>query len=93
MLGLICLRIGLPKKTQTYLFFQIDANRVNEFRKQLAQLIPLISTSAQLTSDRQKIAENKKSAAEKNLAVSLLKLSGLNISFSQKGLVQVGPTA
>jgi len=81
---------GLPKKTETYFFFQIDNARVHEFRTQLTQLVPLITTTAQVLSDRAKITQNKNDAADKKVAPPLLTMSGLNLSFTHKGLVQVG---
>lgn len=80
---------GLPKKTETFLFFQIDPHRVQDFRKKLTQLIPHIKSTAQVVDDRKKLAQNKKDAVEKNYPPPIIKLSGLNIAFSRKGLVQV----
>ncbi|MDI1485783.1 MAG: dye-decolorizing heme-containing peroxidase [Ramalina farinacea] len=78
---------GLPKKTQTYLFFQIHANNVDAFRTHLAQLVPHITTIAQVKADLDQIAKNKQSGDNQ-----LLKLSGINIAFSQKGLTLLGIT-
>lgn len=86
-------RAGLPKKTQTYFFFLIDESRVQAFRRQLALLIPLITTTAQVFSHHEKISQNKKDAVGRGVSPSLLKISGVNIVFSQKGLVKVGQTA
>ncbi|KAM5544620.1 hypothetical protein V8D89_001518 [Ganoderma adspersum] len=80
---------GLPKKVQHYLFFQIDDN-VTAFRKRLHLLIPLITTTTQVQDDRAKIAANKKKAAEQRKAPELLRLSGVNIAFSQFGLTKLG---
>jgi hypothetical protein len=104
LLRLILPRAGLPKKTQTFLFFQIDNARVHEFRTQLAKLVPLITTTVQVMNDLEKIVHHKKSVASKHgilehlktsewqehLTPELLKLSGLNLAFSEKGLVKVG---
>lgn len=81
---------GLPKKTQTYFFFLIDESRVQAFRRQLALLIPLITTTAQVFSHHEKISQNKKDAVGRGVSPSLLKISGVNIVFSQKGLVKMG---
>ncbi|KAL6720877.1 dye-decolorizing heme-containing peroxidase [Lecanora helva] len=82
---------GLPKKTQTFLFFQIDANRIQEFRKQLTKLVPLITSTAQVIKDRTKIGQNKQAAEDPKTRSNLLvKLSGVNIAFSHTGLVQIG---
>ena len=85
-------RAGLPKKTQTYLFFVINQFRVEKFRHQLAKLIPLITTTAQVFEDQELIAHTKKIAAHRGQAPPLLRLSGVNISFSHRGLQQVGST-
>jgi hypothetical protein len=104
LLRLILPRAGLPKKTQTFLFFQIDNARVYEFRMQLAELVPLITTTVQVMNDQKKIVHHKKSVAsqratqeyletsdgQEHLTPELLKLSGLNLAFSEKGLEKVG---
>ena len=79
---------GLPKKVQHYLFFQIDDD-VTAFRKRLNLLIPVITSTTQAQDDRAKIAANKKLAAEQGKAPELLRLSGVNIAFSQFGLTKV----
>ncbi|KAM5542891.1 hypothetical protein V8D89_003275 [Ganoderma adspersum] len=81
--------VGLPKKVQHYLFFQIGDD-VTAFRKRLRLLIPLITTTTQVQDDRTKIAANKKKAAEQHKAPELLRLSGVNIAFSQFGLNKLG---
>lgn len=86
---LTILRAGLPKKTQTYYFFVIDQSRVKEFRQQLAHLIPLITTTAQVF-DHQKMIDHEKSDARKRgVPPPLLKISGVNIAFSHTGLKKV----
>ncbi|MCJ1385563.1 hypothetical protein MMC17_008686 [Xylographa soralifera] len=81
---------GLPKKIQSYYFFTIDQHRVHNFRTRLLHLVPLITTTTQVMSDMAKIATAKKTAAEGEFAPPLLKMSGINIAFTQKGLVQLG---
>ena len=73
---------GLPKKTQTFLFFLIDKNHVHDFRTQLSHLVPLITTTAQTIKDREKINQNK--------GGPLLKLSGVNVAFTHKALLLMG---
>lgn len=80
---------GLPKKTETFLFFQIDDGKVPEFRAQLANLIPLIRTAAQALDDQNQIQQSKKDAAQHKVANPLLKLSGVNIAFTHPGLKKV----
>ena len=84
----MCPSLGLPKKVQHYLFFQIDDD-VTAFRKRLHLLIPHITTTTQVHHDRSKIADNKKKAAEQGKAPELILLSGINIAFSQFGLNKV----
>ena len=91
-LRLILGRAGLAKKTQTYFFFQIDPARVQDFRTQLADLVPLITTTAQAQNDKKEITKKKRSSVEKGVAPAVLTLAGVNILFSHKGLVMVGPT-
>ena len=74
--------MGLPKKVQEYVFFQIKD--VNNFKKKLALFIPQITTMAQVIKDYDQINANKALGI-----VELLKLSGTNISFSQFGLTKV----
>jgi hypothetical protein len=81
MLTVSC-RSGLPKKTQLYIFFEIVD--VEKFRKDLVRFIPLIKTVAGVLKDRQAIDDHKK----KKLP-GLVKLVGVNISFSHKGFVKV----
>ena len=80
---------GLPKKTQTYFFFQIDDLRVQEFRAQLAHLIPSITTTAQVKENRSRITQYKKDHAAGKVNQALLEISGVNLAFSQNGLRKV----
>ena len=90
---LTMLRAGLPSKTQTYFFFLIDQARVEEFRKQLAHLIPLITTTAQAFDSRKTISDEKSNAAKRGVPCPLVKLSGVNIVFSHTGLQKVSRAA
>lgn len=82
---------GLPKKTETCYFFRINDAYVHDFRTQLAKLVPLITSTAEVLNDQRKqLAQNKKDAAEKKITPPLLKICGVNISFSTKGLKKVG---
>ncbi|ERF68523.1 hypothetical protein EPUS_05662 [Endocarpon pusillum Z07020] len=82
---------GFPKKTETFYFFRIDDNRVKEFREQLTELVPLITTTNQIKDDRRKIDENKKKGAERQHGPpKLLKMCGVGLSFSHKGLEKIG---
>ncbi|KAL2049284.1 hypothetical protein ABVK25_010462 [Lepraria finkii] len=84
---------GLPKKIETCYFFRINDAYVHEFRTQLGKLVPLITSTAEVINDqRRQLAQNKKDAAEKKITRPLLKISGVNISFSTKGLKKMGIT-
>ncbi|RDB22012.1 Peroxidase 2 [Hypsizygus marmoreus] len=74
---------GLPKKTQSYFFFQIT--NVTSFRSQLLQVAPLVTTVAQVLKDRKAIEDHKKKGN-----TTLLTMVGVNIAFSHKGLATIG---
>ncbi|KAG6902138.1 hypothetical protein C0995_003895 [Termitomyces sp. Mi166 len=74
---------GLPKKTQTYFFFQITD--VKLFRSQLSHLVPLIKTTSQVLKDRKAIQDHKKKGNK-----TLLTMVGVNIAFSHKGFAAIG---
>jgi Dyp-type peroxidase family len=82
--------VGLPKKTQTYAFYQI-AN-ATEFRKRLSALIPFITTSTQAQGHKELIKQIKASTAQHNAPPPILKLAGINIAFSHNGLHKLGLT-
>jgi hypothetical protein len=73
-------RIGLPKRLEAYWFIEIkDAN---EFRVQLLQLVPLITSSTQAKKDETACFDHRGKDDD-------LTLAGVNISFSRKGLNKV----
>ncbi|KAM6499969.1 hypothetical protein JOM56_005477 [Amanita muscaria] len=74
---------GLPKKTQTNVFFRIL--NVPVFRKQLKTLVPRITTADQVLKHRQDIKNHKDKGN-----TGLLKISGVNIAFSHFGFVKLG---
>ena len=78
-------RSGLPKKTQTYVFFQIKD--VSQFRTQLSQFVPIVKTVAQVLKDRQAIDEHKRKQTDDKC--KLIPMVGVNIAFSSKGLTLV----
>ena len=82
-------RLGLPKKCEVFLFFNINDGTVTNFRAQLGKLAPLITTVARVQHDQAKIAEEKERAKAENTKAHILGMAGLNISFSHKGLQQV----
>jgi Dyp-type peroxidase family len=74
---------GLPKKTQTYFFFQIT--NVKLFRSQLGQFTPVVKTVAQVLNDRKVIEDHKKKGDK-----TLITMVGVNIAFSHKGFLAMG---
>lgn len=83
-LSLTLLRLGLPKKTQTFSFFRIDDKHVTDFRTQLLHLLPLITSSTDATGHRERIARHKR-----NKDAGLLSITGVNVAFSSRGLQKV----
>ncbi|KAI0788098.1 Dyp-type peroxidase [Fomes fomentarius] len=82
--------LGLPKKVQHYVFFQIDDN-VAAFRQRLKLLIPLITSTAQVANDRSTIAAHRQVTKQLGLqAPQLLTICGINIAFSHAGLLKLG---
>lgn len=76
---------GLPKRVESFFFFQIVDGRVKDFcrsLKQVANEISHVDNTAQL---RQEISDHK--AARKD--GSLVEMAGANIAFSWKGLQKV----
>ncbi|KAF4612368.1 hypothetical protein D9613_003959 [Agrocybe pediades] len=73
---------GLPKKTETYLFFQIsDAKK---FRTDLRNFIPLVKTVAGTLKDRDDISKHKQGTVGGK--PPLIPMAGVNIAFSHFGL-------
>ncbi|KAK0484213.1 hypothetical protein EDD18DRAFT_1112016 [Armillaria luteobubalina] len=73
---------GLPKKTQTCLFFQITNTTL--FKAQLKLFIPLVKMTAQVIADRQAISDHKKTPQGQKAA--LIPIVGINIAFSCFGI-------
>ncbi|KAF9530789.1 DyP-type peroxidase [Crepidotus variabilis] len=81
---------GLPKKTETFYFFQII--HPVHFKRDLRQLIPLIKTVADVGKDRKKIQDYKdrvKHHPEENLP-PLIHLAGVNIALSHLAFEEIG---
>ncbi|KAI0521243.1 hypothetical protein F5B22DRAFT_662354 [Xylaria bambusicola] len=83
---------GLGKKTELFFFFRIKAGQGLHFREHLRSIIPLITTTTEAKKFHQTIKEGKKEAANEGRHFPLIENSGVNISFSQKGLVALGIT-
>lgn len=76
-------RSGLPKKAETFYFFEIDKNQVDAFRARLHKVVPLIASDKSVSSGRDQIRSHKKHHSQ------LLSVAFANISFSSKGLNKV----
>jgi pimeloyl-CoA synthetase len=85
-------RVGLPKKGETFFFFNINDWSIHDFCKQLGELVPLITTAIQVQHDQARIAKEQKRARLEGTSSQILDMTGVNISFSQKGLLQVSDT-
>lgn len=76
---------GLPKRVESFFFFQIADGRVKDFCRSLKQVANEISHVGNTAQLRQDIDEHK--AATKD--GSLVEMAGANIAFSWKGLQEV----
>ncbi|KAL0954306.1 hypothetical protein HGRIS_003305 [Hohenbuehelia grisea] len=76
---------GLPKKTETYFFFQVSD--VNRFRGQFAKFVPSVTTTAQVVAGRQAIQEHKSQNKE-----GLIPMAAVAVAFSNAGLIKLGIT-
>lgn len=74
---------GFPKKTETFLFFQIADNAVAKFRSSLAKLLPQITSTQNTVDDRVEIIQHKRHHK------TLLTKCGTNIAFTSRGLQKV----
>ncbi|POS72801.1 dyp-type peroxidase [Diaporthe helianthi] len=77
---------GLPKKAETFFFFEIDKN-VAAFRARLHKAVPLIASDKSVASGRDEIAAHRKQHS------GFLSIAFANISFSSKGLQKLGINA
>jgi len=76
---------GLPKKVETFIFFQIaDAKN---FIQHLKELVPLIKTAEQVLKDRDDIQQHKKGGQG-----GLVEMAAVNIALSYTGLRAIGIT-
>ncbi|CAL1715804.1 unnamed protein product [Somion occarium] len=80
---------GIPKKFETTMFFQIS-NDVEGFRKRLTQIVPLITTTTEVSGHREAISKNKEEAAAQGRKPDLLPIVGVTLAFSQFGLKKIG---
>ena len=70
------------------IFFTISDD-VATFRKQLTQVIPLITTTTQAQNTRATIVKNKQTAAAKGIKPSVVPVVGVTLGFSRTGVTKV----
>ncbi|KAF1965221.1 Dyp-type peroxidase [Bimuria novae-zelandiae CBS 107.79] len=83
--------IGLSKITEIFYFFQITNPAA--FQSQLPNLTPLITTADKATGEKEAIRAFKVRKQQKLSGIitgDVLPVVGVNIAFSQKGLVKLG---
>ena len=85
-------RLGLPKKGETFFFFKINDWSIHNFCKQLGDLLPRITTAIEVQDDQARIAKEQKRARLEGTDSQILDMTGVNIAFSQRGLLQVSDT-
>lgn len=85
-------RPGLPKRFQSFLFFNIL--KPQEFKDRLKKFAVEgnITSAAQACEMKDKIAAEKKKNEASGSKAPLLPLPGVNIAFSSTGLYKVGPS-
>jgi hypothetical protein len=76
---------GLPKRVESFFFFQIADGHVKDFCRSLEELANDISHVDNTAQMRQDIRDNKPTGKEGDL----IPMAGANISFSWKGLQKV----
>ena len=83
-----CCRAGIPKRLETTIFFNINSD-VASFRKHLARVVPVITTTAQAKGTRDTIAKNKQEAVSKGQKPDSLPIVGVTLGFSKFALKKV----
>ena len=74
--------LGIPKRFEDFLFFNIG--NAEEFKIDLKQLIPAITTTQNIKDTRGQISALKNQGTD-----SLLKVVAINIAFTSSGLKKV----
>lgn len=82
LITLVISRLGIPKRKEDFLFFTIQDAAA--FKKDLKELIPAITTTAQIQKFRSDISNHKRGGKQ-----GLLKCVGIGIAFSAHGLSKV----
>lgn len=93
--GLTLFSISLPKRHESFIFFQINDDEVLKFRQELSNLILLITTAAEVKRNLQDVVDHKKrhkgQGSQAPIENELLTITGVNIAFSYPGLRKVCP--
>jgi hypothetical protein len=76
---------GLPKRVESFFFFQIVDGRANDFCRSLKQVAKEIAHVGNTAQMRQGISDGKTARKEGDL----VEMAGANIAFSWKGLQKV----
>ncbi|TDL16646.1 Dyp-type peroxidase [Rickenella mellea] len=76
-------RLGIPKRVEWFLFFKIT--NVDDFKKYLKELIPAITTSTDIAEIRNAINDHKNEGKQ-----GLIRVSGINLAFSNRGIQTLG---
>ncbi|EJD06642.1 Dyp-type peroxidase [Fomitiporia mediterranea MF3/22] len=77
--------LGIPKRAEDFIFFNIQDAAA--FKKDLKELIPAITTTAQVKKIRTDITNHKQQGK-----TDLIKVAAINIAFSVAGLKKLGIT-
>ncbi|CAA7264490.1 unnamed protein product [Cyclocybe aegerita] len=78
---------GLPKKTETWYFFQIS--NPTKFRKDFRNFIPLVKSADGVLEDRKAIDKHKRQQGG-GWKPHLIPIAGVNVSFSHFGFQKLG---
>ncbi|CAG7920664.1 unnamed protein product [Penicillium olsonii] len=79
---------GLPKKFQSFMFFQVKNNAA--FKSRLKTFIPKITTAKDACAMNEVMKKAKQDALKSKTSVKLEPLPGINISFTSTGLEALG---
>ncbi|KAI0126765.1 peroxidase TAP [Xylariales sp. AK1849] len=83
---------GIAKKHEVFYFFRIRPRHIPDFRAQLSTFLPSITSVAGAKGFHKSINDAKEQARKEGKKPPLLKICGVNVAFSQKGLDLLGIT-
>ncbi|TVY42074.1 Peroxidase [Lachnellula occidentalis] len=79
---------GLPKRFQTFLFFQIQ--NPDAFKGRLKRFLPRITTAEQACQYKDRMKAAKEEADRSGMRKAMMALPGINIAFTSTGLTKLG---